>query len=185
MNDTTRNLVDAIAEGNALGTQNAFAAALAEKLSAKLDDMRQSVAQSMFTQQEAEPVYEAVANTSLGKLAADHYHHHSLHVYGNEAGRTNSQIKAHGANVEKIHSKIAAHHGKDVADAVAKHSDHAATVENASVGHAEDHFHSNFVKKHLGVHGSAEHQEYKKRITHHGDDDIAAHQTEKDWNEHA
>ena len=59
MNETVHNLVDAIAEGNALGTQNAFAAAMAEKLSTRLDTMRADVAQSMFTQVtevEAEPV---------------------------------------------------------------------------------------------------------------------------------
>jgi hypothetical protein len=52
MNETVHNLVDAIASGDALGTQNAFADAMAEKLSTRLDDMRQSVAQSMFAQQE-------------------------------------------------------------------------------------------------------------------------------------
>jgi hypothetical protein len=136
---------------------------------------------NLFTQN----LEEAASTSSLGKLAADHYHHHSLHVYGHEADRTSAQIKAHGSNAEKIHSKIATHHGKEVADAVAKHSDDAATVENASVGHVEPHFHSDFVKKHLGGHGSTEHAAYKKQITHHDDDEVAAHQTEKDWNEHA
>jgi hypothetical protein len=59
MNETVQNLVDAIASGDALGTQNAFAAAMAEKLSTRLDTMRADVAQSMFTQVtevEAEPV---------------------------------------------------------------------------------------------------------------------------------
>ena len=59
MNETVHNLVDAIASGDALGTQNAFAAAMAEKLSTRLDTMRADVAQSMFTQVtevEAEPV---------------------------------------------------------------------------------------------------------------------------------
>jgi len=48
MNETVKNLVDAIAAGNALETQNAFAAAMAEKLSTRLDDMRAEVAQNMF-----------------------------------------------------------------------------------------------------------------------------------------
>ena len=54
MNDTTRNLVYAIADGDALGTQNAFAAAMAEKLSTRLDTMRAEVAQSMFAAQETQ-----------------------------------------------------------------------------------------------------------------------------------
>lgn len=56
MSDTTLNLIQAIANGDAIETESAFANAMAEKLSAKLDDMRQSVAQSMFAAQE--PVAE-------------------------------------------------------------------------------------------------------------------------------
>lgn len=56
MSDTTLNLIQAIANGDAIETESAFANAMAEKLSAKLDDMRQSVAQSMFAAQE--PVVE-------------------------------------------------------------------------------------------------------------------------------
>lgn len=52
MNETVQNLVNAIAAGDALETQNAFAAAMAEKLSTRLDTMRAEVAQSMFTAQE-------------------------------------------------------------------------------------------------------------------------------------
>ena len=54
MNETVKNLVDAIAAGDALETQNAFAAAMAEKLSTRLDTMRAEVAQSMFTGQETQ-----------------------------------------------------------------------------------------------------------------------------------
>jgi len=62
MNETVQNLVNAIAAGDALETQNAFAAAMAEKLSTRLDDMRAEVAQSMFAQPaEAEPVTEPTA----------------------------------------------------------------------------------------------------------------------------
>jgi len=44
----TRNLIDAIADGNALETESSFNAAIAEKIAASLDNMRQTVAQSMF-----------------------------------------------------------------------------------------------------------------------------------------
>lgn len=45
---TTLELINAIASGNSVATENAFNAAIAEKISGKLDDMRLSVAQSMF-----------------------------------------------------------------------------------------------------------------------------------------
>lgn len=56
MSETIQNLVSAIASGNAIETEGAFANAMAEKLSGKLEDMRQGIAQSMFAQ--AEPVAE-------------------------------------------------------------------------------------------------------------------------------
>jgi hypothetical protein len=55
MSETVMNLVNAIRHGDAMETEAAFGAAMAEKLSAKIDDMRQSVAQSMFAPQEAAP----------------------------------------------------------------------------------------------------------------------------------
>lgn len=48
MNDTIDTLVKAIAAGDALETENAFSAAMAQHVSAKLEDMRMNVAQSMF-----------------------------------------------------------------------------------------------------------------------------------------
>jgi hypothetical protein len=62
MSETVQNLVHAIRAGDALETENAFTNAMAEKLSTRLDDMRQSVAQGMFAQAvEAEPVTEPTA----------------------------------------------------------------------------------------------------------------------------
>lgn len=61
MSETVQNLVQAIRAGDAIETEQAFANAMAEKLSTRLDDMRQSVAQNMFmqpTEVEAEPVVE-------------------------------------------------------------------------------------------------------------------------------
>jgi hypothetical protein len=43
-----RNLIDAIADGNAAETENSFNAAIAEKISGRLESMRQEVAQNMF-----------------------------------------------------------------------------------------------------------------------------------------
>ena len=45
---TTLELINAIASGNAVDTENAFNAAMAEKISSKLDDLRVNVAHNMF-----------------------------------------------------------------------------------------------------------------------------------------
>ena len=50
----TLELIDAISKGNAVDTEAAFNAAMAEKISAKLDDMRASVAKNMFSSQQEE-----------------------------------------------------------------------------------------------------------------------------------
>ena len=63
MTDTVRELVDAMVKGDALGTEKTFGAAMAEKLSVKLDDMRTNVAQTMFITQEEldlDPVEDTV-----------------------------------------------------------------------------------------------------------------------------
>ena len=58
MSETVKNLVDAIQAKDAIGTEAAFQAAMAEKISARLDSMRQDVAQSMFKAQQEEPAVE-------------------------------------------------------------------------------------------------------------------------------
>jgi hypothetical protein len=45
---TTLELINAIATGDAVATENAFNAAMAEKISSKLDDLRVNVAHNMF-----------------------------------------------------------------------------------------------------------------------------------------
>lgn len=53
---TTLELINAISNGDATATENAFNAAMAEKISAKLDDMRVNIAHAMFNvQQEEQP----------------------------------------------------------------------------------------------------------------------------------
>ena len=48
MNENIKDLVNAMLTKDASKTESAFQAAMAEKISAKLDDMRQTVAQNMF-----------------------------------------------------------------------------------------------------------------------------------------
>ena len=52
MNENIQNLVAAMLAKDANGTQAAFQAAMAEKISDKLDDMRSVMAQNMFKQPE-------------------------------------------------------------------------------------------------------------------------------------
>lgn len=49
---STLDLVKAIASGNAVDTEAAFNSVMAEKISARLDTMRQDIAQNMFKAQE-------------------------------------------------------------------------------------------------------------------------------------
>ena len=58
MSETTQNLIQAMVDGNALETEKAFGAAMAEKLAVKLDDMRTGIAQSMFNQEQQETFVE-------------------------------------------------------------------------------------------------------------------------------
>lgn len=51
---STKDLVNAIIIGDALEIENAFQATMAEKISARLDDYRQEVAQNMFATEEVE-----------------------------------------------------------------------------------------------------------------------------------
>lgn len=50
MSESVQNLVNAIISGDAMETEQAFGAAMAEKLGDRLEAMRYSVAQSMFNQ---------------------------------------------------------------------------------------------------------------------------------------
>lgn len=49
---TTLELINAIASGDAAATEDAFQAAMAEKIGARLDDMRSDVAKTMFNKVE-------------------------------------------------------------------------------------------------------------------------------------
>lgn len=48
MSETVKQLVSAMLQKDAIGTETAFQNAMAEKISSKLDDMRVAVAQNMF-----------------------------------------------------------------------------------------------------------------------------------------
>lgn len=52
MSETITTLVQAIRSGDATATEDAFAAAMAEKLAPRIDDFRQQVAANMFSSSE-------------------------------------------------------------------------------------------------------------------------------------
>ena len=58
---STLDLVTAIINKDAVGTETAFNAAMAEKISTRLDDMHASIAQSMFNQPEEVAIEEPEA----------------------------------------------------------------------------------------------------------------------------
>lgn len=59
---STLELINAISQGDAVATETAFNAAMAEKISARLDDMRINVAKSMFAPEEVQ-TQETTAET--------------------------------------------------------------------------------------------------------------------------
>lgn len=72
MSETVKQLVTAMLQKDALGTESAFQTAMAEKISAKLDDMRISVAQSMFkTPEAATETPAASVETAAQEVAAE------------------------------------------------------------------------------------------------------------------
>lgn len=71
--DSTRNLVDALIDGNSIGIQNSFNAAIAEKIADALDDYRVQVAQSMFkTDKQIDEVLDKSA--TAGEWISDFVH---------------------------------------------------------------------------------------------------------------
>jgi len=64
--------------------------------------------------------------------------------------------KAHQANIKK--------HGEKVAKAIHTNADHEAAHNATSVGSAGHKVHNDFVKNHLGGHGSAAHKDYHKHM---------------------
>lgn len=63
---SSHDLVNAIIVGDAIEIENAFQSTIAEKISARLDDYRQEVAQTMFKVQESAEELDELSKTTLG-----------------------------------------------------------------------------------------------------------------------
>jgi len=166
MNENTLNLIQAIANGDAMETEQAFATAMAEKLSVKLDDMRGGIAQSMFNQEVVTEELSEATVPSLARLAADHYNHVSSGSdYNDDA--TPKQQSYHRSKAKEILKKVEQHHGAEAAKDVESHTNHAFEHDNMSAG-GDPGSHKKFADKHLGSKGSPQHKEYMNRLDHHG-----------------
>ena len=78
---TTKNLIDAIAAGDAMEIESSFNAAMAEKISVQLDVMRQNVAQNMFEATDpgkalAKSIAAKHKNLKVSSFGKEHYIHH-------------------------------------------------------------------------------------------------------------
>ena len=72
MSETTYNLIQAMANGDAVETEQAFGTAMAEKLAVKLDDMRTGIAQNMFNQEVVTEEAEDETHSMLKAIAKKH-----------------------------------------------------------------------------------------------------------------
>lgn len=185
MNETVQALVSAIAEGDAIATEQAFGAAMAEKLASRIDDLRTNIAQGMFSQMQPQPelaeegyiseeeylalseeeqsqyeLLDEASLKSLGKRAADlAASKASLHV--GEGSR--KQQAADKKNIHKIPKSISSSHGSETA----KRADASGDDEGGHNVYGAGSFgdkHKVFVKKDLGGRGSKEHKTYINRM---------------------
>jgi hypothetical protein len=95
---TTKHLIDAIADGDAMGIESSFNAAMAEKISVQLDVMRQNVAQNMFAVQEA-----INPKTGLDPQGRDSGERHAvMQDYNDE----DNPMKRLGSSIKSLKKKV-------------------------------------------------------------------------------
>lgn len=130
----TKELINAISIGDSVGIESAFNTAMAEKISAKLDDMRQSVAQNMFATEETieesveeleeEQLDELTGKGKLDSIAAAHKD------AGDKAASKASTMKSDSGFLK--HDAKAVHHYAQAARAKALKAgdrDHAKEID--------------------------------------------------------
>lgn len=70
---STLDLIKAIASGSATATEEAFNQSMAEKVSERLEVMRQEIAKNMFNSESAEVVEEELEEDTEGYLTEEEY----------------------------------------------------------------------------------------------------------------
>lgn len=103
---STRDLIDAIQSGDSIAVQSAFQASMAERVAARLDTMRQEVAQNMFKEaascsskkmkeeDEKEMDEEVDLEEAAGKVGDNHLHVQEV----KHEGKTKYKVHAVGKN---------------------------------------------------------------------------------------
>lgn len=72
---STRDLINAIAAGDAIEIENAFNSVMAEKVSARIDDMRIDVAQNLFAEEQIDELSKTTLKSYVKKSAASAQKH--------------------------------------------------------------------------------------------------------------
>ena len=152
MNETVQNLVQAIRAGDALETENAFTLAMQEKLSAKLDDMRQSVAQGMFNQEVVtEETLDESEEDHAGKFASEVAKRHPHMVASEDPDHKGTHWLQHKDDDDgSIAGGLRIRHSKKTGKISVQHhgSEMNDEPENKSGSHEKMHAHVDNVIKH-------------------------------------
>ena len=117
-----KDLIDAIADGSATGMESTFNVAMAEKLSVRLETMRQEVANNMFKSEEVQ-VDENYSSTTMKFSTADAAQKHADKVK-----------KAYNDNAYYVKSTKTGDHKV----AHPKHSDHMVSQHILAVNQQEN-----------------------------------------------
>lgn len=153
---TVKTLINAIDSGKTLEIEAAFESIMADKVATKLDNFRQQVAKNMFVSQFDEETEELEEQKSS---LVDHAVKMAAHHVDHDTGEDDNAPR----KISRLHKKIEATHGKEVADAVRQNARSEAKHNTTSTPGVPEGHHE-FVKKHLGGHGSPEHKEYLKKM---------------------
>ncbi len=169
-----RQLIDAIDSGKTLEIEAAFEGIMADKVATKLDAFRQEVAKNMFASQVAEAKdkeeddedekEEKEEDENLSEAASTSLAHHAVKMAAHHVDRDTDEDPHAQKKIEALHKKIEASHGKEVAHAIRKNAESESQHNVGSHAQPNDSTHHDFVKKHLGGAGSAEHKAYLKKM---------------------
>jgi hypothetical protein len=161
---TVRQLIDAIDSGKTLEIESTFEALMADKVATKLDAYRQEVSKNMFASQVAEEKKEDEGTEDLSEAASNSLAHHAVKMAAHHVDRDTDEDPHAQKKIEALHKKIEATHGKEVAHAIRKNAESESHHNVGSAAQPSDNTHHDFVKKHLGGAGSADHKAYVKKM---------------------
>jgi len=140
---SVKDLINAIASGSAVETEQAFNQVMAEKISARLDDMRVDVAQNMFQTEAVEETLDESYGDSLHQKAKKHLengdklaYHNTMVKYHEHMADLKSGSGTQAAETKKHEQKAREH--KDSADDIKYGVNEELTLEDYSAEEIED-----------------------------------------------